>query len=205
MFPPGLRATTFTRQRMRTRRSNLPCMTRSISSLLAPFLVAASAAAQPVAFPCPPDITGVCVSGGPSVNVKPASVDKPGFRVAIERRSLRAHPDQTPLPDNDNASPELHKAEPVQPRDPAWKTKSRVAPGRVHAGATVPARFTERPPGADLQSKSIADAQLSDETRRRSAGWLEYFPEWHAGWALIIGLLVVALRRVPLRFRSNGL
>jgi len=137
--------------------------------------------------------------------VQRESVDKPGFRVAIDRRSLRAHADQAPLPDNDNASAELHKTEPVLPRNPAWKSDSRIAPGRVQAAATVPARFAERPPGADLQKKFVADARLSDESKRDSAGWLEYFPEWHAGWALVIGLLVVALRRVPIRFRSNGL
>ena len=204
MFPPGLRSTLFTHQRMRRPRSNLPCMTRSISSLLAALCVTASAAAQPAASPCSSDVAGNCVPGAPSVNAQPPSVNKPGFHAAIDRKRVRAHAAGAPLSDNDNANAELQKADPVL--NPAWKRDFRVAPNTVQAGATVPARFTaERPPGAGLQSKPIADAQLSDETKRRSHGWLEYFPEWHAGWALIIGLLVVALRRVPIRFRSNGL
>lgn len=181
-------------------------MKRSMTGLLATFVVTASAAAQPAATPCPSGVASACASGAPSFKVQPASGDKAGFRVAIERRTVRGHAPEAVLPANDSARAEPQKADAALSLNPALKSDFPASRGGAQAGATVPARFiADRPPGAGLQSKSIADAQLSDGTRRRSAGWLDYFPEWHAGWALIIGLLVVALRRVPLRFRSNGL
>ncbi|MGQ0750107.1 MAG: hypothetical protein ACT4PS_06180 [Betaproteobacteria bacterium] len=181
-------------------------MIRSIACLLATFAVSTPVPAQPAAGPCPSASGGICASGESPVNLQPPpkTVENPGYLVAIDRRSLRADAADGKRLDNDNASTTPQKAEPVPALNPGWRSDFRAAPGG--AQATVPARFTtDRHSSAGLQSRPIKDPQPGVEAKRHSAAWLEFLPEGHAGWALVIGLLVVALRRVPIRFRSNGL
>lgn len=58
---------------------------------------------------------------------------------------------------------------------------------------------------AELQTLLQRYLEESLATQSRSESWLHFLPEWSIAWLLVLGLLVVALRRVPLRFRSNGL
>ena len=173
-------------------------MTKSIACLLAAFAVSLPLPAQPATGPCQ-----VCASGESPVRSSSSAIDHPGYLVAVERTALTGGAADGKRPANGNASTTLEKAEAVPSLNSGWKSDFRAPPGATQSTATVPARFTT--PGVGLQSPSIKDPHASAEANRHSGEWLEVLPEWHAGWALIIGLLVVALRRVPIRFRSNGL
>jgi hypothetical protein len=197
---PGLHATTFAYQCMRRLRSNLFCMIRPIACLVVTFAIGTPVLAEPVAAPCPSG--GVCASGEPPVTVQSRS-KRSGYLAAIDHRSLQAPAVNAKHLDAGNASTTPQKAEPVLPLNHGWRSDFRAAPRDTQA--TVPARFTTDRPSGSVLSPSIKDAQLSVEAKQHAASWLDFLPERHTGWALVIGLLVVALRRVPIRFRSNGL
>lgn len=190
----------FAHQRMRRLRSNLLCMIRPIACLLATFAIGSPVLAEPVAASCPSG--EVCASAEPPVNVQSRS-KWPGYLAAIDRRSLQTRGADAKRLDGGNASAAPQKAEPVLSLNPGWRSDFRTPPGDTQA--TVPARFTTDRHSGSVLSPSIKDPHLSGEAKRHVASWLDFLPEWHAGWALVIGLLVVALRRVPIRFRSNGL
>lgn len=57
----------------------------------------------------------------------------------------------------------------------------------------------------DLQNVLIMELNGRFETESGAGPWLRFLPEWSIAWLLILGLLVVILRRAPLRYRSNGL
>lgn len=86
-------------------------------------------------------------------------------------------------------------------QDDTW-----IAPNDAHLlSRLVPARLTDWDSSGELQDFLMRHLESRVETGHQSRYWLHFLPEWHIAWPLAIGLLVVALRRMPLRFRSNGL
>jgi hypothetical protein len=82
-----------------------------------------------------------------------------------------------------------------------------VAPddARLLLSRVIPARLTDWDSSGELQDLLMRYVETRLETGQRSRYWSHSLPEWHIAWSLALGLLVVALRRMPLRFRSNGL
>jgi hypothetical protein len=82
-----------------------------------------------------------------------------------------------------------------------------VAPddARLLGSRVIPARLTDWDSSGELQDLLMRYVETRLDTGQRSRYWSHSLPEWHIAWSLALGLLVVALRRMPLRFRSNGL
>lgn len=80
-----------------------------------------------------------------------------------------------------------------------------IAPNDVHllVSRAAPARLTDWNSSGELQDLLRRYFETRIEIGHQSR--THFLPEWHIAWPLALGLLVVALRRMPLRFRSNGL
>ncbi|MGQ0522881.1 MAG: hypothetical protein ACT4P8_04370 [Betaproteobacteria bacterium] len=82
-----------------------------------------------------------------------------------------------------------------------------VAPddARLLVSQVIPARLTAWDSSGELQDLLTRYVETRIETGHPSRYLSHLLPDWHIAWSLVLGLLVVALRRMPLLCRSNGL